>query len=361
VNDIETSGGTAARADADRSGTEAAADAERRSEDARDVRRLWLLLLVGVVVIAFSLFIGRFPTAGFTWPWELLSDDIGRTLFLTLRLPRVLAAFLVGASLAGGGLVLQHLFGNPLVEPGLVGVSQGAAFGAALTFLVAGAVPGAVQGVSALFGFAGLILSYTVARHARFGGWILRLILAGIVVSALFSSGVGVIKFAADPYEELPEITFWLLGGLSGVTWQRLVLIVPFAVPSLILLYLMRWRVNVLSLEDEVSFSLGIAPARDRAILLVAATVATSVSVSIAGIISWVGLVMPHVARRLFRVDTRFGVPAAILLGGIFLVLCDDLARTLLAGEIPLGVVTSLIGSVLFGTLLLRGSVRIRR
>jgi iron complex transport system permease protein len=291
----------------------------------------------------------------------LLSDDLGRNLLLTLRLPRVLAAFVVGASLAGSGLVMQHLFGNPLVEPGLVGVSQGAAFGAALTFLVAGAASGAVQAVSAIFGFAGLLLSYTIARRARFGGWILRLILAGIVVSALFSSGVGLIKFAADPYEELPEITFWLLGGLSGTTWTRLVVVLAFAVPSLVLLYLLRWRVNVLSLEDEVSFSLGIAPARSRVLLLLAATVATSVSVSIAGIIAWVGLVIPHIARRIFPVDARYGLPAAMLLGGTFLVLCDDLARSVLAGEIPLGVVTSLIGSVTFGALLLRGSVRIRR
>ncbi len=324
-------------------------------------RRLWGLVGLSLLVISASLFLGRFPEPGFTMPGELLQDPIGRTLFVSLRLPRVLAAFLVGAALSGGGLVLQHLFGNPLVEPGLVGVSQGAAFGAALTFLVAGAIPGAVQTVSAVFGFAGLLLSYTLARRARFGGWILRLILAGIVVSALFASGVGMIKFAADPYEELPEITFWLLGGLSGVTWQRLSIVVAFALPALVLLYLLRWRVNVLSLEDEVSFSLGIRPARARAVLLVAATVATSVSVSIAGIISWVGLVMPHIARRLFPVDARYSVPAATLLGGIFLVLCDNLARTLLAGEIPLGIVTSLIGSLLFGTLLLRGTVRIRR
>jgi iron complex transport system permease protein len=327
----------------------------------RERHALALLVCGSLLVIAVSLFIGRFPEPGFTWPRRLLSDDLGRNLLLTLRLPRVLAAFVVGASLAGSGLVMQHLFGNPLVEPGLVGVSQGAAFGAALTFLVAGAASGAVQAVSAIFGFAGLLLSYTIARRARFGGWILRLILAGIVVSALFSSGVGLIKFAADPYEELPEITFWLLGGLSGTTWTRLVVVLAFAVPSLVLLYLLRWRVNVLSLEDEVSFSLGIAPARSRVLLLLAATVATSVSVSIAGIIAWVGLVIPHIARRIFPVDARYGLPAAMLLGGTFLVLCDDLARSVLAGEIPLGVVTSLIGSVTFGALLLRGSVRIRR
>jgi iron complex transport system permease protein len=324
-------------------------------------RRLWLLGGASIVVMGVSLFLGRFPEPGFTLPSTLFADELGRTVFFTVRLPRVLAAFLVGASLAGGGLVLQHLFGNPLVEPGLVGVSQGAAFGAALTFLVAGSVAGAVQAVSAVFGFAGLVLSYTIARRARFGGWVLRLILAGIVISALFSSGVGLIKFVADPYEELPEITFWLLGGLSGATWDSLGLVVIFAAPALVLLFLLRWRVNVLSLEDEVSFSLGIAPVRARVVLLVAATVATSVSVSIAGIIAWVGLVMPHIARRLFPVDTRYGVPASMLLGGLFLVLCDDVSRSLLAGEIPLGVITSLIGSVVFGTLLLRGSVRIRR
>jgi iron complex transport system permease protein len=264
-------------------------------------------------------------------PETLWQDEMAWQLVFNLRLPRVLTACLLGMTLAASGTVLQMIFRNPLVEPGLLGVSQGAAFGAALSILL-GAPALLMQGAAALFACLGLALSYLLARRVRYGGWILRLILSGIAVSALFSSGVGVLKYLADPLTELPELIFWMLGGLWGVTWQdTLYLLLPVAA-GLAIVYLMRWRLNLLSLDDDTGFSLGAAPGRERALILAAAVIATAAVVSVAGIVGWIGLLIPHVARRLTGADAQRALPASILLGGIFALVCDDLARILLAG-----------------------------
>jgi len=229
------------------------------------MRRLNAFLFVGLLVVAVvAAFIGRYPRPGFL-PLRLLgSDPLALTLLLQLRIPRVVAAVLVGAALGAAGCVLQMIFANPLVEPGLIGVSQGSAFGAALAIVLLAPQAWLVQLFAAVFGFAGLALSYTVARRLRFGGRILRLVLAGIAVSAFFSAGVGLVKFAADPLAELPAITFWLLGGLSAVHWGSLLQVGPLAVVALVYLLAVRWRLNLLALDDRVSFSLGSAPERER-------------------------------------------------------------------------------------------------
>jgi iron complex transport system permease protein len=152
----------------------------------------------------------------------------------------------------------------------------------------------------------------------------------------------------ADPLTQLPEITFWLLGGLASVTWTKLLSILPAVLFGLILMYLYRWRLNLLALHEQTSFSLGVATGRERWLLILAAVLPTAALISISGMVGWVGLIMPHVARRLFRADARFSLPAAMLLGGVFTMLCDDLARALLAGEIPLGIITSLFGALIF-------------
>lgn len=304
---------------------------------------------------------GRYPRPGLLDPTLLWTDPLALRLVVDLRLPRIVASVLLGAGLGVAGLVLQMLFGNPLVEPGLIGVSQGAAFGAALSIVVLAPPLWVVQVVSALTGGAGLLLSYRVARRFRFGGWILRLVLAGVAVSALFSAGVGLVKFVADPMSELPAITFWLLGGLSATTWGRLAQVAPLVVAGGIYLASRRWRLNVLSLEDRVSFSLGAAPGRERLALLAAATVVTASLVAIAGIVGWVGLLVPHAARRLVGADAARVLPVAALLGAIFVLASDTVARTLIAGEIPLGVLTSLLGAGGFIWLLARNRVRVVR
>ncbi len=324
-------------------------------------RRVWTLLGILIATSLLALLAGRYPNAGFSNPAALLRDPLSAALLWRLRLPRVMAALLVGASLGGAGLVLQMLFANPLVEPGLVGISQGAAFGAAASIVLAGNAVWLTQGSAAAGAIVGLAASYAVARRMRFGGWVLRLILAGIAVSALFSAGVGIIKFAADPLDELPAITFWMLGGLWNSGWHRVATVAPVAIPSLLVLLLFRWRVNLLSLEDTVTFSLGVSLGRERVVVLAAATAATAACISIAGIVNWVGLVVPHMARRWVGTDARYALPAAILGGATLTLVCDTVARTVVAGEIPLGVVTALLGAVAFIVLTVSKGINVSR
>lgn len=319
------------------------------------------LLAALLVVAALSLLLGRYPEGGLTSWQRIAGDELMRHVIVNLRMPRVVAAILLGMSLAGAGAVFQLVFANPLVEPGFLGVSQGAATGAAFAIVFLGGSAPVVQGAAALAALAGLALSYLLARHIRYGGWVLRFVLAGIAVSALFSAGLGVLKYRADPLKQLPEIVFWLLGGLANVTWPRLLPVLPAVLVGLPVMLLFRWRVNVLALDEASAFSLGAAPGRERALLVVAAVLPTAALISLAGIVGWVGLMVPHVARRLFGASARHSLPAAMLLGAITVVLCDDLARTFSVGEIPLGILTSLLGAVVFAGLMVAPSAGVRR
>jgi iron complex transport system permease protein len=327
----------------------------------RRQRILLLLAAATLAVLVLSVLLGRYPTPGLLSLTQLNSDELAGRLVWNLRVPRVLSALLLGATLAAAGMVFQLLFANPLVEPGFLGVSQGAGFGAALAIVLLGGSALATQSAAVLFALAGLTLSYLLAQRIRYGGWVLRLVLAGIAVSALYSAGLGLLKYLADPLRQLPEITFWLLGSLASITWPKLLSVLPLALPGLLVLFLYRWRLNVLSLGEETAFSLGATPARERWLLLICAVLPTAALISISGIVGWVGLIMPHIARRLFDTDTRFSLPAAMLLGGMFTVLCDDLARTLLPGEIPLGIITSLFGALIFLGLMIFQRPRARR
>ena len=318
-----------------------------------------LLLLIGLFFI--SLFLGRYPRTGILSWTTLLQDELAQRLVFNLRLPRLLTALLLGMSLSAGGMVFQMLFANPLVEPGFLGVSQGAAFGAAFSIVLLGGGATLIQFSAAFFALAGLGFSYLLARRIRYGGWVLRLVFAGIAISALYSAGLGILKYLADPLSQLPEITFWLLGGLSSITWRDFFSILPVAAIGLMALFLLRWRLNVLSLNEAVAFSVGTSPRRERLLLLAAAVLPIAAVTSVAGMVGWIGLIMPHIARRLFGTDTRFNLPASMLLGGIFAVVCDDIARTLLAGEIPLGILTSLLGAGAFILLMVFRGVRIEK
>jgi iron complex transport system permease protein len=253
------------------------------------------------------------------------------------------------------------IFRNPLVEPGLLGVSQGAAFGAAFSIIFLSGTALVQEVMATVFALLGLGLSYFLARRVRYGGWILRLILSGIAVSALFAAGVGVLKYLADPLTQLPDIVFWMMGGLWGVTWADFWYILLPVIVGLTIVYLMRWRLNLLSLDDDTGFSLGAAPGRERAGVLVASVTATASVVAVSGVVGWIGLLIPHVARRFTGADARKSLPASLLLGGIFALLCDDISRTLLAGEIPLGIITSLFGAILFMAMMLSKNIRVQR
>lgn len=319
-----------------------------------------LLILAPILVLGLSLFVGRYPHPVWMNPSILGNDEIAQRLVFNLRLPRAITAMLLGMSLSAAGGVMQMLFRNPLVEPGFLGVSQGAGFGAALCIVFLTSNQLAIEGIATLFAVLGLILSYFFARRIRFGGWLLRLVLSGIAVSALFSAGLGILKYLADPNSQLQEIVFWLLGGLYSVTWKSLLYILPVVLIGLVVIYLMRWRLNLLSLEDETAFSLGVSVGRERTLLLAAAVAITAVVISVAGIVGWVGLIIPHIARRLTGANAANFIPFSISLGGIFGILCDDISRTLMAGEIPLGIITSLIGALIFIFLMMKPNVQVK-
>ncbi|MFZ2960633.1 MAG: iron ABC transporter permease [Candidatus Ozemobacteraceae bacterium] len=316
-----------------------------------------VLLLILVALFVCSLFIGRYSASGHSLiSWDL-HDPMTQTVMFHLRLPRAIAAVFLGMSLAASGMVFQMIFSNPLVEPGFLGVSQGAAFGAALCIVYLGNSAILVQVMAITFAFIGLAASWFLANRIRYGGHILRLVLSGIAVSAMFSAGLGILKYLADPLSQLQEITFWLLGGLWGITWESVLPISPVVLLSLSILYKMRWRLNLLSLGDTAATSLGVHVSQERGIVLLAAVSATAAVISVAGLVGWIGLIVPHLARRIFGSDARRSFTTAMLMGGIFVLACDDLGRTLLAGEIPLGILSSLIGASSFLVLMLTQKV----
>jgi len=323
----------------------------------RKVARAILLAALGLALLGLYLLAGRYPGPGFTDPRRIASDPTALRILLQLRLPRGLGALLLGAVLGGAGAAFQSIFGNPLVEPGFLGVSQGAAFGAALAMVLgsrfaflAGQWPMALAAFASALG--ALRLSLFLAGRFRFGGQVLRLVLAGISVSALFSSLLAAVKYAADPLSQLPDITFWTMGGLQAMGWSRLAGAAPVALLSLVALFALRWRANLLSLDDEAARALGARPELERGAIVVAATAGVAAMTAVCGIVSWVGLVVPHAARMLAGPDGRRSIPASMAIGALFALACDGVARTALPGELPLGILTSLAGACLFAFLL---------
>ncbi len=276
-----------------------------------------------------------------------------------VRLPRVLLAALTGAALAVGGAALQGVFRNPLVSPQVLGISQGGAFGGALAILLGyhGVV---LVGMSFVFGLLALVL---VGALARINGRteVLTVILAGMIVGAFFAALVSILQFVADPNSSLPAIVYWLMGSFSTATWARLGLAVPGLALGLVLVWAMRYRLNLLALDESEARSLGVDPERERWLVFLAATLMTGTSVAVAGVIGWIGLVIPHAARLIVGEDHRRLIPASALLGAGYLVLIDTFARTLTAAEIPLGVLTALIGAPVFAVLLRQHFKRVGR
>ena len=281
-----------------------------------------------------------------TWTWQM------ENAVVNIRLPRILMACMVGCSLSAAGATFQGVFQNPMASPDILGASNGAAFGAALAILL-----GLSTQMITAFAFIGslitVILVFLIARWAP-GLRTVNLILAGIMIGSLFSAGTSYLKLVADPSNQLPAITYWLMGSLSGVRLEHLL---PAAIPmaaGLIPLLLLRWRLNLLSLGESEARALGVHTDLLRAALIVCATLITAASISVSGVIGWVGLVIPHLSRRLIGSDHRGLLPCSMLLGGAFLLLVDDVSRNLLATEIPIGILTAVIGAPFFLFLLLR-------
>jgi iron complex transport system permease protein len=276
------------------------------------------------------------------------------TVLFEVRLPRVVAAVIVGASLAAAGAAYQTLFRNPLVSPDILGVSTGAGLGAVIGIFFALPVAG-IQLAAFLVGLATVGLVYGIASVVRGRDPLLVLVLAGVVVGALTGAAISLLKILADPYDQLPAIVFWLLGSLSAIRKGEVWAAVPLAALALIPLTLLRWRINVLSLGDEEAKALGVEAGRLRLVVIAAATLMTASVVAISGVIGWVGLVIPHIARMLVGPSFDRLLPTAMLLGSSYLLLVDTLARTIARIEVPLGILTAVIGAPFFLWLLARG------
>ena len=276
-------------------------------------------------------------------------------VFWGLRLPRVLAAFIVGAGLSVSGCSYQINFRNPMVSPDILGATNGAGLGAALALLLDFSAFG-VQLMAFVFGLLAVGGTYLFASllGGRDSDNLLALVLTGIVMSALFAAGISLIKYVGDPYTKLPAITFWLMGSLSSVVPSSLpMLIIPFAL-GVIPLFLMRWKINLLTLTDEEALSMGISVRKLRLAVIVCATLITSSGVAVSGIIGWIGLVVPHLVRMMTGSDTKYLIPGSVLLGGAFLLLVDDVARSATSMDIPIGILTAVIGAPFFMVLLYR-------
>ena len=322
--------------------------------------RLALALLALVVVTIIALLFGRYPKPGFMDPRTLFDDPVAWRILILVRLPRTLGALLLGAALGASGAALQFVFANPLVDAGFLGVSQGASFGAALV-LIAGGGSAALFGSAFGFAILALFLSVAMSSRIRFGGAVLRLILSGMAVSAFFSALVALLKYGADPLKSLPEITYWLMGGLSGVSWKTLRIAAPIGLFSIVALIALRWRTALLSLDEATAASLGARPKLERSLVLGLAAAGVAAVTAMAGVVAWVGLVVPHIARMVLKGDGSPTVPGSAIVGAIFVVMCDALSRGLFPGELPLGVTTSLVGTLVFFYLLVARHVNVER
>jgi iron complex transport system permease protein len=340
--------------------------ASNRPETARAVLSQYglpaLLVALPLLLFLLALALGRYPITLPDVGRSLLSplfpgaaagvEETALRLVLRVRLPRTLAALLVGASLGSTGAAFQGIFKNPLVDSNILGVTSGAGFGAALALLLLWP-PALVQTSAFFFGLLAVGLAFFGSRLYRTAP-ILVLTLMGILVGSLFGSLTSLLKYVADPLDTLPAITFWLLGSLASVTWRDLPALVGITAVGATFLWLVRWRLNVLSLGEAEALTLGTHPTRLKLAIIVAATLMTAVAVSISGVIGWVGLVMPHAGRILVGPDHRRLIPATLSLGASFLLLIDLIARTVLPGEVPLGVLTGLIGVPMLIVLLRR-------
>ncbi len=321
-----------------------------------------LLLLVLGAALVLALAVGPYPlrisdvvaAAGRLLGLAGAPPSPGEIVLIRVRLPRIAAAALVGAALAGAGSAYQTLFRNPLVSPDILGVSTGAGLGAVTGILLSLPVAG-IQSLAFLGGLATVALVYLIAAALRGHDRTLVLVLSGVVMGALAGACISLVKILADPYDQLPAITFWLLGSLAGVKLGDLAVVVPLVLVGLVPLVLLRWRIGVLSLGDDEARALGVDVGRLRGLVIVAATLMTASVVAVSGVIGWIGLMVPHIARMLVGPNFDRLLPAAMLLGASFMLVVDMLARSIARIETPLGILTALLGGPFFLWLLARG------
>lgn len=316
------------------------------------------LVLFTLALATLSLCFGQYPLPLRDVLWQLAHPagpaDIAQQIVWTVRLPRVLMALLAGGALGLCGATLQGVFQNPLVDPHIIGVTSGSAFGGTLAILLGFNAP-LMMGSTFFFGLLALCLVYLIAALQGRESTLI-LILAGIILSGFFAALVSLMQYLSDTEETLPNIVFWLLGSFATANWHKtLMLALPVALSSGIL-FTLRWRINLLSLDDKDARALGVNVTPLRRGVLVCCALLVAAQVAVSGSIAWVGLVIPHLARLLSGADHRRLLPTAFWLGASFMIIVDDAARTLTAAEIPIGILTALIGAPLFTLLLVRNA-----
>lgn len=272
------------------------------------------------------------------------------TVIFNIRIPRILVSLIVGSGLATAGASFQALFSNPLATPDTLGCANGASFGAALGILLGLNALG-IQISALIFGILAVVLVFVFTRY-RHANQIMMIILGGMVVSSLFSALVSLIKYVADPNDVLPVITFWLMGSFSNSTVRSLHTGVPMIILGMMILYLMRYRMNALSLKEEEAASLGINVRKNRMIVIVASSLITASVVSMCGVVGWVGLLIPHISRMLFGNNHTKVIPGCIVFGALFMLVIDTIARCMYQAEIPVSILTAIIGAPVFLLLL---------
>lgn len=323
-------------------------------------KRFKLIFFIGtislILIIISALCIGRYTISAYDVLLYLISgqknDPMLETLMWGVRIPRVLIAFIVGAGLAVSGVALQAMFGNPLVSTHVLGVSYSAGFGAALGILLFSHFA-YVETFSMIFGFIGMALTYGISRKKGTSST-LMLVLSGIVVGSVFEALTSFIKYIADPEQKLPSITYWLMGSMAGASMSDVITALPLIGSATIVLWLFRWRLNVISLSEDEAKSLGINIKATRLVVIIATTVIAASVVSMCGVISFVGLAVPHLTRMLVGNDHRQLLPMSILTGAAYMIIIDTCARSLTSAEIPLSILTALIGAPIFALMLRR-------
>lgn len=321
---------------------------------------LWGVLLAAPFVVGFlSILIGRFSLSAAEVVhqlWIIITEgkDAANpqyySVIINLRLPRVLLAILCGAGLAVSGTAYQNLFSNALATPDTLGVAAGASFGAVLGLLLNRSLF-VVQIFAICFGLIAVILTYFISKQ-KGNSSIIMIVLAGMVVSSIFNALISGVKFIADAEEQLPNITYWLMGSFANANYKSLMLCTPFIGVGMIVLFSLRWRLNLLCLSEDEAKSQGVHLGALRAVISAAATVITASCVSMSGQVGWVGLLIPHICRMIFGSNTKKIIPASISLGAVFMLIIDAAARSATSVEIPVSILTALIGAPFFIILL---------
>ena len=320
------------------------------------------LIVLLVMAVLYSVTIGRYDLSIREVALILIEnihplvvpywDPVKEVVVEQVRLPRILAAVLIGFGLSISGASLQGLFRNPLVDPGIIGVTAGAGFGGTLAILL-GLQGYGLMLTAFLFGLGSVFLVKLLST-VRGRTSMLTLVLAGVVISAFFSAAISIAKLLADPFQKLPSITYWLMGSIASSSYSDVLLILLSVAPASIAIYLLRFQINIMSLGEEKARALGVRVVLVQWIILLNSALISAGVVATSGIIGWVGLVIPHVARALVGADHQRMLPVAGVLGAIYLLMVDNLARTLTTAEIPLGIITALIGVPVFAVILRR-------